>query len=159
MTSDAAPVYRERLWPSVGMFLATILLIPAALLTFLPISIPVGIAAAVILFIGANVVLVLTSPRVEVTTTELRAGAARLPLEIVDSVHAFNGPDAVSERGVRLDARAWMLLRGWASGVVRIHLNDPEDPVPYWLISSRRPEQLAAALESARPKRSAPSAS
>lgn len=158
MTSDAPPLFRERLWPSLGMFLATILLIPAALLTFLPISVPAGVIAAVILFLAANAVLIATSPRVEVTATELRAGAARLPVEIVAAAHPFDGPEAIAERGVRLDARAWMLLRGWASGVVRIELNDPEDPVPYWLISSRRPEELAATLESLRPRRPAPSA-
>ena len=30
---------------------------------------------------------------------------------------------------------------------VEITLDDPEDPVPYWLVSTRRPQQLAAALQ------------
>jgi hypothetical protein len=30
--------------------------------------------------------------------------------------------------------------------VVRVELTDPEDPTPYWLVSSRRPDALARAL-------------
>ena len=30
-----------------------------------------------------------------------------------------------------------------------IVLDDPEDPTPYWLVSSRQPETLAASLRSA----------
>ena len=35
--------YRERLWPSPGMFISTALVIPASLLVFLPINMVVGI--------------------------------------------------------------------------------------------------------------------
>jgi Protein of unknown function (DUF3093) len=40
---------------------------------------------------------------------------------------------------------------------VEITLADPADPVPYWLVSSRRPDQLATALTAAsgRPARRA----
>jgi len=30
-----------------------------------------------------------------------------------------------------------------------VEITDPADPVPYWLISSRRPERLVAALRAA----------
>jgi hypothetical protein len=29
---------------------------------------------------------------------------------------------------------------------VRVDLEDPLDPTPYWLLSTRRPQELAAAL-------------
>jgi hypothetical protein len=32
---------------------------------------------------------------------------------------------------------------------VEITLNDPDDPVPYWLVSTRYPQQLAAAQREA----------
>jgi hypothetical protein len=41
-----------------------------------------------------------------------------------------------------------MLVRGWIPGVVRVELRDPEDPTPYWIVSSRRPQELAKALSS-----------
>jgi hypothetical protein len=33
---------------------------------------------------------------------------------------------------------------------VRIDLADPDDPTPYWFVSTRHPERLVAALERAR---------
>jgi hypothetical protein len=32
---------------------------------------------------------------------------------------------------------------------VKVLLDDPDDPTPYWLISSRHPRQLAAAVTGA----------
>jgi hypothetical protein len=34
--------------------------------------------------------------------------------------------------------------------VVRIPLTDPTDPSPYWLVSSRRPQKMAAAINGSR---------
>ena len=52
-------------------------------------------------------------------------------------------------RGVEADVRAYLCQRGWVPGGVVVEVVDPEDPVPYWLISSRKPQGLAAALERA----------
>lgn len=138
--------YRERLWPAWWVFVSTALVMPASLLVFLPISPPAGVATAVVLYGAIVVVLLVTTPVIEVTDAELRAGRARLPRSVIRAVHAAEDADARAERGVRLDARAWLLLRGWIGGVVRVELDDPSDPTPYWLLSSRRPKELAAAL-------------
>ncbi len=139
--------YRERLWPALWVFLATALVIPASLLVFLPISLPVGALVAVLLYGAVVAVLLFTTATIEVTGTDLQAGRARMPRNVVSRAQAFEGAEATAERGVRLDARAWLLLRGWIPGVVRIELDDPSDPTPYWLVSSRNPAALARALE------------
>jgi hypothetical protein len=36
--------------------------------------------------------------------------------------------------------------------MVRLRLDDPEDPTPYWLFSVRRPEALVRHLGTARPR-------
>ncbi len=148
MTSiTPSPVYRERLWPAPWVFVATALVIPASLLVFLPISTTAGIICAIVLYGAIVVTLFVTTPVVEVTDAEFGAGRAHLPRTAVAAVEAFDGAEATAERGTRLDARAWLLLRGWISGVVRVDLNDPDDPTPYWLVSSRHPRRLAAALK------------
>ncbi|HTL41845.1 MAG TPA: DUF3093 domain-containing protein [Pseudolysinimonas sp.] len=146
MPDDVA--YRERLWPSPWVFLSTALVIPASLLVFLPISPPLGVVAAVILYAAILVVLLATTATIEVTASTFRAGRAHIERRLISAVHAYQGADATAERGVRLDARAWLLVRGWIPGVVRVELADPEDPTPYWVVSSRRPDELAAALSS-----------
>ena len=138
--------YRERLWPAPWVFIATALVIPASLLVFLPISLPAGIAVAVGLYAAILVALIATTATIEVTASEFRAGRARMPRSVVGTASAFEDDEAVAERGVRLDARAWLLLRGWIPGVVRVEVVDDADPTPYWLVSSRKPAQLAQAL-------------
>jgi hypothetical protein len=147
-TSTSA--YRERLWPSPWVFVATALVIPAALLVFLPISEIAGVVVAIVLYGAIVVALVATTPVVEVTDAEFGAGRAHLPLAVLKDATAFEGSDATAERGVRLDARAYLLIRGWIPGVVRVDLDDPSDPTPYWLVSTRRPRRLAAALTARR---------
>lgn len=142
------PLYRERLWPSPWVFLATALVIPASLLVFLPISTVAGVICAIVLYGAILVTLVLTTPTLEVTADSFAAGRARLPRAVVGSVDSFDGEEATAERGTRLDARAWLLLRGWIPGVVRVQLDDPSDPTPYWLVSTRQPRRLAEALRS-----------
>lgn len=138
--------YRERLRPSWWVFVATALVIPASLLVFLPISTIAGIASAIVLYGAIVVALVATTPTIEVDDDTLRCGKARIERSFIARAEAFEGAEAFAERGVRLDARAWLLLRGWIPGVVRITLDDPADPTPYWLVSTRRPRELAAAL-------------
>lgn len=146
MSNVTGPIYRERLWPAPWVFVGTALVIPASLLVFLPISTIAGVICAIVLYGAIVATLILTTPTVEVTADSFSAGRARMPREVVAAASGFEGAQATAERGTRLDARAWLLLRGWIPGVVRVQLDDPSDPTPYWLVSSRKPAQLAAAL-------------
>jgi hypothetical protein len=143
-------LYHERLWASVWFFLATALVIPASLLVFFPISAAVGIAVAVLLYAGCVAVLVVNSAVLQVTTEAFHAGRARLPIQFAGEATAYREPDATLQRGAQLDARAWPLIRGWVSPVVRVTVTDPQDPTPYWLVSTRHPEKLVEALQAAR---------
>lgn len=138
--------YRERLWASPGIYLACALIVPAVLLVFVPISWVAGIVVAVALYAACVALLVVTAPVIEVTDDALRAGRARIPLEVLGRAERFTGEEAVLERGQRLDARAWLLIRGWIRPVVKVAVLDPLDPAPYWLLSSRHPGRLAAAI-------------
>lgn len=151
-------LYRERLWASAWIFVATALIIPTAILVFLPIDLLVGILIALFVYAAIVFGLVISSPVVEVTTEAFLAGRARLPIEYVGQVAGFLAEDASLERGQRLDARAWLMIRGWVSPVVTVAVNDPEDPTPYWVVSTRRPEAVVAAVAEAK-KRSANAAS
>lgn len=138
--------YRERLMPTVWMYIFIALVLPATLLVFLPISPPVGIAVAVLLYLGAIGSLIYTAPVIAVADGELRAGRAHIPVSLLGEPVAFRDEEATLERGRRLDARAFLCIRGWVKPVVRIPVTDPADPAPYWLVSTRTPEKLIAAI-------------
>jgi hypothetical protein len=142
--------YRERLWPSPWLFVSTALVIPASILVFAPIDLVVGVAVAVVLYAGCVLSLLALSPTIEIADGELRAGRAHIPMELVGEPTAFAGDQAFAERGPRLDARAFLVIRGWVRDVVRVPIEDPEDPTPYWLLSSRRPNDIVAAIQGSR---------
>lgn len=142
--------YRERLWPAAWMYIVILLIVPASLLVFAPISIPAGIVTAIVLVAGSVALLLATAPVIEVDDGTLAAGRARIPLELVGDADVARGAEARHARGPGLDARAHLVLRGWVDPVLRVEVLDPDDPAPYWLLSTRRPEELAAAIEAAR---------
>jgi hypothetical protein len=144
------PEYREKLWASPAPYFATALIIPATILVFAPISMPVGIILAGVLYAACVVTLLLSAPVVQVSEGVLTAGRARIATELLGEAQPFDGDEAVLERGRRLDARAWLLIRGWIRPVVRIAIEDVTDPAPYWLVSSRHPQKLAAAINGSR---------
>lgn len=143
-------IYRERLWPAPSLYLVSALVIPASIIVFLPIDLTVGFLTAAVLYGGCVAALIAASPVIAVTDGELSAGRASIPVRLVGEVRGFSGAEATAERGIRLDARAWLMIRGWVDPVVRIEVIDPDDPVPYWLVSTRRPEAVAAAVATAK---------
>lgn len=145
-SNGGVTLYRERLWAPPALYLATALVIPASLLVFLPISVLAGVLVALGMEIGVLVLLWALAPTVEVTDTEFRAGKAHLPRDLVGEVTAYEGAEATTQRGPKLDARAWTLFRGYVRGVVKVEVRDDADPTPYWLVSVRYPDRVVEAL-------------
>jgi len=143
-------IYREKLWPAWWLYLATALVMPASMLVFVPINFTTGVIVAIGLYLAIVISLILGSPVIEVSAESLYAGRATLPIDAVGEVTAHRGDAATMQRGRELDARAWLLIRGWISAVVTIEVKDPADPTPYWLLSTRNPEALVSAVDEAK---------
>lgn len=83
---------------------------------------------------------------VRVDATGLHAGEALLEWPYLGTV-TVHSPAATRHRlGPGADHAAWLLIRGYIPAGVEVAVDDPADPHPYWLVSSRNPEKLAAAL-------------
>jgi hypothetical protein len=143
-------LYKERLWASPWLYISTVLVIPAVLIVFAPINFIVGIVLSIAIYGGCVVFFAASAPSIRVTDTMLYAGRAQIPLTFVGEPESFSGHEAFLERGQRLDARAWLLLRGGKEWVVKVPILDALDPVPYWLLSSRTPARLIRAISKAK---------
>lgn len=143
--------YRERLWvpwwwwpigaavagllaaevhmgnPGVRAWLPYVLLIPVALW---------GLAR-------------LGSSRVVVQDGEFRVGDAHIPVGLIARTAPVPATAKRAALGRQLDPAAYVQHRSWVPTMVLLVLDDPEDPTPYWLVSTRRPELLIAALTAA----------
>lgn len=88
-----------------------------------------------------------TAPRIGVSDEALQVGAAVLPGSSISDARAVDGAEIRQLRGPGADARTFVSLRPWsASGGVLVTLDDPEDPHPAWLVSSRHPDRLVEAV-------------
>lgn len=139
-------LFEERLTPSPGVWTVALMLAALTILVFAPIDLGLGIAAAVVFFAVEVLILVSTTPRIVVRERTLQVGRASIERHHVGQVTGYRGEDARAQRGPLLHGLAFVTVRGWIAPVVRIQLTDERDRTPYWLTSTRRPEELVAAL-------------
>ncbi len=142
--------YSESLTPGPRALLPTLLIWPAFFLMLWPLSPLLAAVAASCTFAITVAALWFTSPRIEVTDGELRAGRAHISLQYVGTVEAFRGAEARAERGQRADARSFLVLRGWVDPIVKVMILDPNDSTPCWILSTRAPERLQTAIITAK---------
>jgi hypothetical protein len=90
------------------------------------------------------------SPRIRVVGDSLIAGEAKIPVSALGTSEVMDAEEARAWRTYKADTRAFLLLRAYIPGALRVEVTDPADPTPYLYLSTREPEQLAAAIEAAR---------
>ncbi len=146
--ASGADGYRERLytawwtWPlpvvAAVLLAAEVHLGHPGVLAWLPYVLLIPLAVAALAWVGRT--------KIEISEGELRVADAHIPVKFIDDVEAIPPSDRRKALGPELDPAAFVLHRPWVSTSVRIWLNDEDDPTPYWVISTRRPEELAQRL-------------
>ena len=148
---EGSPIYDERLrtpwwWYPVALAVAAIL---AAEFRLADNSLTVWIPFGVLLPASALIVWSMGRYRVQIRHGELRVRDAHLPLSLVSAVVPLQAGTLRRLVGRHGDPLAFVSIRGWVGPGVQVVLDDPEDPVPYWVISTRRPDELTAAIRAA----------
>lgn len=148
--SGTAVDYREVLrtpwwWYVVSVLVAAIL---AAEFRVSGLDATVWIPFGVMLPLSVAVVWWLGRSRVEIIDGELRIRGARLPLKYASGAVALDSRTLRLVVGREGDPAAYVSIRPWVGPGVQIWLDDEDDPTPYWVISSRHPDELVAALRS-----------
>ena len=88
--------------------------------------------------------------KVQVRDGELWVDDAHLPVKFITDVIPLDQEDRRLLLGPGADPLAFVVQRPWIKGTVQIVLNDPDDPTPYWVISTRSPERLTESILAAR---------
>ncbi|MCL1871345.1 MAG: DUF3093 domain-containing protein [Promicromonosporaceae bacterium] len=145
--ASSAPIFRERLVPGAGLLAAAASVGLLVLVILLPVWPTTALVAGVVVAVAGVVWAVVAAPVVEVAGGELRAGRAHIPTTLLGDVTVLaSRAERTEALGPQLDARAHVVLVSSVPTAVRVALTDPQDPTPYWIVSTRRPEELAAAL-------------
>lgn len=140
----------ERLWPPVWLValgVAVAGMVAWAVGAALGAAAGWAVLAACVVLVGW--LTVIAAPSVAVSAEGLRAGRAFLTLGAAGRVRALDAERTARLRTRDADPRAYLLLRGWVSTSVVVEIADPDDPTPYWQVSSRRPRDLAEAVRRA----------
>lgn len=88
--------------------------------------------------------------RVSAGAEGLQAGPAHLAPGFVGLAEPLHRVEYRARLGVDADVRAHLVTRPYLDRGVLVPVDDPTDPTPYWLISSRHPDELAAAINAHR---------
>ena len=154
MTASPAPsttaCYSERLLPGPLGWALVLMLAVFSVIALFPVSPTVAVIVGAVVVVAGIAVGVITAPRVAVSGGELCAGQAHIPLALLGEVRELDADATRVELGPDLDSRAYVCLRAWARTAVRAEVLDPADATPYWLVSTRHPRDLSAAIASAR---------
>ncbi|KQT89201.1 hypothetical protein ASG49_15465 [Marmoricola sp. Leaf446] len=141
--------YSERLHVPLRWWVQATMLLATVWLAFV-VAMPPWVASAL-----AGGLLVATyaffawvgSAVVAVRDGELRAGRAHVATRLLGPAEALDAEQTRRVHGVDADARAFLMTRPYLKRAVLVPVLDPADPTPYWLVSTRHPGPLAAALE------------
>jgi hypothetical protein len=150
LDAPGAPGYAERLRPSWWLWLVVVGLGVGFGLVAAPFGATVAVTVTVVMSVVLGVLLLRSTGTVAVADGRFVAGRARIPVHLLGEAEALDAAAMRQARGPGLDARAYLYLRPWVDPGVRVAVSDPADPAPYWLVSTRRPEQVVAALARAR---------
>ncbi|GAB3592129.1 hypothetical protein GCM10027446_12200 [Angustibacter peucedani] len=145
-----AVVHRELLLPSPAVWVVCGLVAASLGLTVLgALGAVVALGVSLVAVAAVVAALLASSARLEVADGELRAGRAHIPVALLGRVRVLDAARTKALRGPEADARAYLCTRGWIHEAVLVEVVDPQDPTPYWLLSSREPARLAAAITAA----------
>ena len=148
--------YRERLGPSLWVLVSAAVAAPMAALVFTPVDTTLALVIGAAVGVAIIGLLVAGSPTVMLRDGVLHAGRAHIDVGHLGEPLVFTGDQARHARGAGLDPRSWHVIRGGIDGVVVVPVKDQDDPAPAWVLSSRTPDRLAAAMRRAVATRSTP---
>ncbi len=145
--------YRERLWVPLwwwpigfaiaGLLAAEIHMGAPGLRAWLPYVLLAPVPVWILLWMSRHRLEVTVTPE---GTAELRVDRAHLPVSFVARAAAVAPTAKSAALGRQLDPAAYVQHRAWIGPMALLVLDDPDDPTPYWLVSTRRPDRVLAAL-------------
>ena len=127
-----------------------------AFIYFLFLSLVVAVWAAIgnqpafLTLVVLTVLIVLialkTTLVIEVDENEMRAGPAHIELKYLGKATVLDSKEMGRLRTRDADPASFLIFRFWRSTGVKVEINDTRDKTPYWLITSKRNNELAEIL-------------
>jgi hypothetical protein len=81
-----------------------------------------------------------------ISADELRIDRAHIEIKYLGEVKVLDAQAMRLLRTRDADPAAYLAMKFWTPIGVKIEVKDPRDPTPYWLVTSKRGEEIAALL-------------
>lgn len=145
----AQPAYRERwlvplIWWPCALGLAT--LVAAELHSGAP-GLRAVIPYAVLPPLTAVLLAFGSRGSITVVGGVLHVPGARIPIAFLADGVALDREAFRVQTGPMADPRAYVVSRPWLHTAVRLTVEDDNDPTPYWVVGTRHPADLLAAIK------------
>jgi len=140
-------LFREKLTPPIWGWVA---LTGFCLMLAVSVSAVFGDLTAVIVFVILVLLFIFFgfkySPIIKVDNEFLYANKAKLPLHIIKKATPLSVSETTKIRGVNADPKCFSATSPLINTSIRIDFEDKDDPHTYWLLSTRKPEELSRVL-------------
>ena len=147
---EGAALFRERVLPGIGWWIVAVSVGAALGLVLVPLHLTVSIVVVVVCVIVLLVLVYQYSPVLEVADGRFRLGRARIDVALLGEASVLRDEEWTRTIGQDFEPLAHHCVRGWTRSGLRVEVLDDEDPTTAWVASTRRPEDLALALRTAK---------
>lgn len=88
-----------------------------------------------------------TSLTIQVDGEKLHVGRARIEKKYIGEVELLDRAQMQHFMRQGFNPRAFYAVRFWVKTGIKIDINDPRDPTPFWIASSKRAAEIARLLK------------
>jgi Protein of unknown function (DUF3093) len=140
--------YSESLTPPIWLLAFVFFLFASvALAVWAALGNGAGLGTLMVLTVALIFIRGKVAMTIEVRNSELRIGSAHIELKYLGAITVLSVEEMRLTRGRYADPMAFLALRFWQPRGIKVEIKDSRDPTPYWLISSKKSEELARVLK------------
>lgn len=108
---------------------------------------PVGLLTLVVGVLLLFIIRKSLTMKIDLSPNELRIGSAHIERSFLGEAIELSVDQMRLARGRDADPAGFLAIRFWQPHGVKITVEDPRDPTPYWLISTKNAKGLVEALK------------
>jgi len=138
--------FEKSTWPIMVWLLAAIMCGSIYLAIWAPLGQLPAILISTFSAIGLFVISRKMQTTIYISNNFLYANEAKIEIKYIKKVTPLNQLEFKRLNGVAADPAAFLATNFWTTTGVQVQLMDKNDPTPYWLISTKRAEELAKKL-------------
>ena len=144
--------FSERLLPSVGFWISSFVLALTLGAGLWFANKYLGYATFLLVMLACSWFMLKTAPKYQLSESIIQAGEQSVSVWDIGEVSVLTQEELQQELGPELSATAHLIINGYKGAAIKFQITDLDNPVPYWILSTRKATDFAAAITAAQNK-------